>query len=431
MMNDYRRGNNKFSRLFFKAAHGIAWRFWKIPPFKQIRHIYAMHRRDVQYGKMLPEAYLSEAGKPVDPKKIVFLEGRGDRLTDNFSILYDHVKKAGYHVKVCFLHEYDPAYDTRQARLVFAKEAATAAYIFLNDASVDVTSFPMRKETKVIQLWHGCGAFKKFGHSTAEKKFGASEKDREKHHYYAYGNLSLVTVSSPEVAWAYVEAMDLQNKKEIVQATGISRTDVYFDPEFVRGNLEKVHEIFPASKEKKIILFAPTFRGRVAGAMTPDFRTFNLERLCKEFGNEYVVIVKNHPYVGPANTPKIPDSMNGTFAMDLTHTCSIETLLCAADICITDYSSLIFEYSLLLRPMIFYAYDLDDYNGWRGFYYDYSEMTPGPVCRNMDQLTEAIREVSSRVDTDKLEAFRDKFMRSCDGHATERIEKAVFGRSLV
>ena len=430
MINQYTRGNNRLSRLFFRICHGIYWRMTRIPPLKQIKRYFGLKRSDRLYGETIPAWYRSEAGKPVDDQKVLFVENRAVSLSDSFRLIYEDVKQAGYTVHVHYLHEFDPGTDSMKPLEAYAKDAATAKYIFLNDAALATSSFPLRKETKVIQLWHGCGAFKKWGASTANKKFGASQKEREKHFLNYYKNLSLVTVSSPDVAWAYIEAMGLEDQKEIVRPTGVSRTDVYFDPEFIQKNTEKVHTVFPASIGKKILLFAPTFRGRVAGASTPDFQTFDLRRLKKEFGDEYVVVIKNHPYVGPVATPKIPADLDGTFAMDLTHTCTIETLLCAADLCITDYSSLVFEYSLLDRPVLFYAYDLDDYNDWRGFYYNYSELAPGPVCKTMDELTDAIRQSETAFDREKLAAFRKKFMSACDGHSTERIEQLVFGRSL-
>ncbi|MCI7094196.1 MAG: CDP-glycerol glycerophosphotransferase family protein, partial [Lachnospiraceae bacterium] len=67
---------------------------------------------------------------------------------------------------------------------------------------------------------------------------------------------------------------------------------------------------------------------------------------------------------------------------------------------------------------------------WRGFYYNYSELAPGPVCKTMDELTDAIRQSGTAFDREKLAAFRKKFMSACDGHSTERIEQLVFGRSL-
>ena len=124
--------------------------------------------------------------------------------------------------------------------------------------------------------------------------------------------------------------------------------------------------------------------------------------------------------------PQIPDKCTH-FAKDCTGRLSIEDCLCAADICITDYSSIIFEYALFERPMLFFAYDLDDYNDWRGFYYPYEEMTPGPVCQTTQEMIDYIRKLPAGFDQEQVHAFKEKFMGACDGHATDRILQLVMG----
>ena len=292
------------------------------------------------------------------------------------------------------------------------KELATAKYVFVDDASLILSSIPLRKETVAINLWHACGAFKKFGRSTAELKFGSSAATLDK--YPNYGNLTHVTVSSPEVIWAYEEAMHLP--KGIVKATGVSRTDQFYDKEFVESRKQKLYDIMPEAKDKKVILYAPTFRGHVATAKSPN--KIDFERFCQELGDEYVLVCKHHPFV--KKPPVIPEELQH-FARDLTKDLTIEDLLCCADICISDYSSLVFEYSLFEKPMIFYAYDYDNYCDWRGFYYDYSEFTPGPIVQTEDELLDSIKNIDTQFDKQKVIDFKKKFMGSCDGHATERI----------
>ena len=123
----------------------------------------------------------------------------------------------------------------------------------------------------------------------------------------------------------------------------------------------------------------------------------------------------------------MPEELEGTFVCDGSGSMNIDELLMASDICISDYSSLVFEYSLFERPMLFYAYDLEDYCDWRGFYYDYSEMTPGPVCRTNEEMIDYIKNIDTRFDRQKVRDFRLRFMGSCDGHSTDRILKLVFG----
>lgn len=371
-------------------------------------------RKHYRYKVYFPKVYSSYCTEPVQENKVLFLEMRFTKLSNSFELIYKALEESGeYDLKCSYVQfNFIRGREFTQRVNEMLKELATAKYVFVDDASLILSSIPLRKETVAINLWHACGAFKKFGRSTAELKFGSSAATLDK--YPNYGNLTHVTVSSPEVIWAYEEAMHLP--KGIVKATGVSRTDQFYDKEFVESRKQKLYEIMPEAKDKKVILYAPTFRGHVATASSPD--RIDFERFCRELGNEYVIVCKHHPFV--KNPPIIPEELQH-FARDLTKYLSIEDLLCCADICISDYSSLVFEYSLFEKPMIFYAYDYDNYCDWRGFYYDYSEFIPGPVVQTEDELLNSIKNIDTQFDKQKVIDFKEKFMGSCDGHATERI----------
>lgn len=371
-------------------------------------------RKHYRYKVYFPKVYSSYCTEPVQENKVLFLEMRFTKLSNSFELIYKALEESGeYDLKCSYVQfNFIRGREFTQRVNEMLKELATAKYVFVDDASLILSSIPLRKETVAINLWHACGAFKKFGRSTAALKFGSSAATLDK--YPNYGNLTHVTVSSPEVIWAYEEAMHLP--KGIVKATGVSRTDQFYDKEFVESRKQKLYEIMPEAKDKKVILYAPTFRGHVATASSPD--RIDFERFCRELGNEYVIVCKHHPFV--KNPPIIPEELQH-FARDLTKYLSIEDLLCCADICISDYSSLVFEYSLFEKPMIFYAYDYDNYCDWRGFYYDYSEFTPGPVVQTEDELLNSIKNIDTQFDKQKVIDFKEKFMGSCDGHATERI----------
>ena len=371
-------------------------------------------RKHYRYKVYFPKVQSSYCTEPVQENKVLFLEMRFTKLSNSFELIYKALEESGeYDLKCSYVQfNFIRGREFTQRVNEMLKELATAKYVFVDDASLILSSIPLRKETVAINLWHACGAFKKFGRSTAELKFGSSAATLDK--YPNYGNLTHVTVSSPEVIWAYEEAMHLP--KGIVKATGVSRTDQFYDKEFVESRKQKLYEIMPEAKDKKVILYAPTFRGHVATASSPD--RIDFERFCRELGNEYVIVCKHHPFV--KNPPIIPEELQH-FARDLTKYLSIEDLLCCADICISDYSSLVFEYSLFEKPMIFYAYDYDNYCDWRGFYYDYSEFTPGPVVQTEDELLNSIKNIDTQFDKQKVIDFKEKFMGSCDGHATERI----------
>jgi CDP-ribitol ribitolphosphotransferase len=219
--------------------------------------------------------------------------------------------------------------------------------------------------------------------------------------------------------WAYEEAMC--TPPGVVKPVGISRTDVFFDEDFKAAARERFYKEFPEARDKKVILYAPTFRGRVASAKSPD--VISVPLMNHVFKDEYVLVFKHHPFV--KKRPKISERYD-SFAKDMTDTMNIEDLLIVADICISDYSSLVFEYSLLGRPMIFLAHDLDNYYDWRGFYYDYREFVPGPILSNVDEVVEYIQHIDERFDPAVVEAFREKYMSSCDGHCTQKIYDLVF-----
>ncbi|MBR0161119.1 MAG: CDP-glycerol glycerophosphotransferase family protein [Oscillospiraceae bacterium] len=366
-----------------------------------------------------PAVYGFSSLKPLDEHKVVFVEGCTKELSSNFAAIYAKLAENGsYRLRVFCLNKKAMGNRYRGEVLRFLRDAATAKYVFFDDSQDIQGSMGKRKGQVFVQVWHGAGAFKKFGRSTMDKIFGDSRKDADR--FPISAQYDLVTVSSEEVKWAYAEALGEKNSAA-VQATGLSRTDCFFDPAYLEKAKRRVFEEVPEASGKKIILYAPTFRGRVAEATAPD--RMDIPAFAGAFRSEYVLLIKQHPHV--RKRPPIPDGCQG-FAFDVTDRLSIEELLCVSDLCISDYSSLIFEYSLFERPMIFFAYDLSDYEDWRGFYYPYEELTPGPVFRTNEEVIRYIRNVDREFDKKTVRAFREKFMSACDGHATDRILKLVF-----
>ena len=363
-----------------------------------------------------PRVYRRAARQPLVPGKVVFVEVREPKLSDSFKLMHECLQREPQlSLSVLFLGESRVRYTQYHRNcLAMLREIATAPYVFLNDASNVVSCVPLREGSQVVQLWHGCGAFKKWGMSTADLIFGLTAKDLKE--YPNYKNLDYVTVSSPEVSWAYVEAMDLSDRPETVVPLGISRSDIFYDEAFKKKAFEKLYALMPSAKGKKVILYAPTFGGRVAKAKTPEMLDVGMFKA--ELGDEYVLIFKHHPFV---KKPMEIERADSDFAQDLTDACEIEELLCVADICISDYSSLVFEYALFEKPMIFFSYDISEYFDWRGFYYDYDEMTPGPIVKDSQELIRTIKEIDADFDPAEVAAFREKFMSACDGKATARI----------
>ena len=87
-----------------------------------------------------------------------------------------------------------------------------------------------------------------------------------------------------------------------------------------------------------------------------------------------------------------------------------------------DYSSVMFDYSILNRPMLFFAYDLEDYKeNLRGFYFDFVNDIPGPISRDTDQLIKDIKEYNEDSWKEKYKNYHDKFNGIDDGHASQKV----------
>ncbi len=395
----------------------------RLPPVKKLKKQISRSRKWYLMKKVLPREFAKYSNLPIDENKVIFVEHRLPYLSNSFTYLYDKLAaETDYDLHIHYLRSAFVSYRqfTKNCKKLY-KDMATAKYIFVSETIDVMGSFDRREGQKMVQLWHACGAFKRFGMSTGDMIFGMSTADQRR--YPGNKNYTCVTVSSPDVMWAYEEALDMKDRPQLIKPLGTSRTDIFYEKETVDTAFEHLYELFPAAKGKKIILFAPTFRGRVRSAKTAEL--FDPDLFYEAFKDEYVLIMKHHPMV--RKLPELPAYMDKSFAYDATKTMTIEDLLCVSDICISDYSSLIFEYSLFTRPMLFYAYDKDLYDDWRGFYYSYEELTPGPVFTTNEEMVDYIQHVDERFDPKVVEAFREKFMSACDGHATERIMLDTFG----
>jgi CDP-ribitol ribitolphosphotransferase len=166
---------------------------------------------------------------------------------------------------------------------------------------------------------------------------------------------------------------------------------------------------------RRVILYAPTFRGdSVTDARATD--DLDLRVLAAALGDDHVLLVRLHPFVR-AHTA-IPDDL-ASFAIDVSDHPDINELMLVSDVLVTDYSSAIYEFSLLVRPMAFFAPDYEAYERERGFYFDYRTGVPGPVFETTDALAAYLR--AGRFDLERVERFRAESFDVADGRSTERV----------
>ena len=367
--------------------------------------------------EQIPAIYAEESKKPVEDK-VIFMENGGSPSPTGYHLSKEIKNQGKYRVVYKGLHVRavsDAEY--YHNALGFVRELGTAKAVFLSTANDILSQFDLRPETKVIQLWHGVGMFKKVGYSTVDNRhFGKSAKDREE--YDQYRNYTAVTVAGEEQIWTFEDAFRIPRESGIYKPIGIARTDVFFWPEYYNEQLEKLYEAYPQINGRKLILYAPTFRGAVSKAKAPD--QLDIRAMAEALSDDYVLLIKHHGLC--KERPPIPEDLKNTFAFDMNSVkvLSIEGLLAVADILITDYSSVGFEFAIREKPIVFFAYDIEDYIDQRGMYYDYEDITPGPVCRTTEEVADYIANIEERFDLEAVQNFRKKYVGACDGHSIER-----------
>ena len=340
--------------------------------------------------------------------KYIYDEIQNRNLDYECKFLYEKFNRGAKGIITYFLHMMKATY-----------YMATSEYFLIDDFYFPVyTVKKLRNKTEVVQVWHACGAFKKFGFSILDKNFGADNN------YVKYipihSNYSHVLVSSKEVSKYYAEAFNMS--EDNIDPIGIPRTDIFFNDDMKKEATNRVYSKYPELKGKNIVLYAPTFRGNSQSDAKMDI-AFDVEKVVETLPKDFVLALKMHPFV--KDSIKIENDR----IVDLSDYPAINDILIMTDLLITDYSSIVFEYSLLERPMIFYADDLDSYEHERDFYYPYESLVPGPIVKTTDELIAVLN--NSECDYEKIKSFKNKFFDYTDGLASKRfVDKIILKEEI-
>ena len=240
---------------------------------------------------------------------------------------------------------------------------------------------------------------------------------------YPESNYDLVPLASEEWKGAFAEFMNLPKDSKALQPLGVPRTDEFFDKEKIEKSRKKLYKRIPAAIGKKIILYAPTYRGLEPHREAPD--VLDVAKFAEALSDDYILIVKYHQTLN--EWPQLPEEYKGTFAYDMSRKSGmdINELMSVSDILITDYSSLLFDFALFDRPILFFAFDYEDYADERGFYYTLEDLDCGPILRTNDELVDWIEHIDERFDKEKMLRFHEKFIGACDGHSCERLVEYI------
>jgi CDP-glycerol glycerophosphotransferase (TagB/SpsB family)/glycosyltransferase involved in cell wall biosynthesis len=272
--------------------------------------------------------------------------------------------------------------------------------IIITDGTVpDLAEFRLRGDQRVLQIWHACGAYKRFAlDAPLSRPRSAEEK--------AHAQYTAAIVSGEECRDFAAHAFNLEPER--VLPLGSPHTDTLLDADAMQARRERMLHNHPVLRGKKVYVYCPTSR---AGVFDPKIRW---KKLSQSLEQDEIFVIHRHPlsretYIAGQHYRRVRDYTNEPLA----------DMLSVCDVLVTDYSAVVQEASLLGKPVLFYCPDWEDYE--REFYLSFPDDLPGVLATDWVDLPEALRKTLAQPRTDKLSAFRKRQMGACDGHSTERV----------
>ena len=308
----------------------------------------------------------------------------------------------------------------RRHSLRYVYYTARAKYFICNTRQP--AWFKKRKETVFVETWHGT-PLKKLAFDLED--IHAVSQDHKKL-FYSQSKEWDYLVSANRFSTDVFERAFCFPREKIIE-TGYPRNDILYS-EHAGRIAEEVKRELGIPKGKRVILYAPTWRDNqfYEKAKYKFTLVLDLERMRREFGNDSVLLLRTHYYIAD----RLELSGLDDFVYNGSGYGDVSRLYLVSDICITDYSSVFFDFANLKRPLLFFAYDLEDYKEEiRGMYLDMEKELPGPVVQTNDELIDALRHLDEVTEQyrERYERFYDKFCHIDDGNAAERVVQAVFG----
>ncbi|MCH9275498.1 CDP-glycerol glycerophosphotransferase family protein [Bifidobacterium amazonense] len=320
---------------------------------------------------------------PRKRNRILFLKENGDGPTENMAALQRRMHERGMDRTFDIRCRYRNVFSGRQKLLPWLGDLlaiARSRYIFVDDYTPVFNFIDPGDDVTLTQIWHAGVGFKSVGYARFGLK-GSPDPYNSAHRRYTYalvGNEHLRTI--------YSEVFGIE--EEALLATGMPRLDHFLDPTVERGYRQEMLDKYPwAGKGKRVIVFAPTFRGTGQRTAYYPYDAIDMDRLylmCVETDSYFVF--EMHHFI--KRRPQIPEEYADRI-LDLSDE-SLTKLFFIADVLVTDYSSCFYDYLLLGKPVVFFVPDKTAYSLIRGVQRSIDEMAPGTICDTFDDFMDVL-----------------------------------------
>lgn len=311
-------------------------------------------------------------------KRILFMTENGNKLSGNLAAIDARMRERGLQDEFEISHSARNIFAGRLRPLEWMRVLWTVArhdIIFVEDYVPIFAAIDLPPDVKLVQVWHAGFGFKavgfgRFGIDGSPNPFASCHR---KYTYALVGNADLREI--------YSEVFGIE--RSALLATGMPRLDHFLDDAYADETRQRFRSLFPEAHGRRVIVFAPTYRGANQREAHYDFSRVDfgaLHTLCRQ--TDSVVVFKMHRFIREA--VPIPDEFRDRF-VDASGE-DINVLFHSADVLVTDYSSCFYDYLLLGKPVVFYCYDLALYSATRGIHRRVEDVAPGPVCKTFEEL---------------------------------------------
>lgn len=348
---------------------------------------------------------------PKRDKTVLFLSEQDRRIPLNMKAVYDRMVERGLDKEYRILFSLRDAAVHKNSTFSAVKMTVylgMAGTVIVDDHVPLFDYMVIREDTNLIQIWHAGAGFKgigysRWGHFGCPGPFSA-------HRQYTY----CISGSTP-INHFFSEQFGILYEQII--PTGMPRMDAFIRPENRVVVTENIYRTYPALKDKKIILFAPTYRGRNKMMAYYPYDKIDFEGLydlAKK--KDACVLFKMHPFV----TEAVPiRKEHADRFIDMNTYPNINELFYITDLLITDYSSSMYEFLLMDKPMLMYVFDKVQYSTSRGFHRDYDSNVPGRICETFEDLLEAMEKED--YEFEKVSRFKEQYFDFVDDHNCDRV----------
>lgn len=347
-------------------------------------------------GILRPFAYMQR----VKSNRILFISLENDKLEGNFKLIADSLDRSKYDVKfnlVKFnknLSGYAKYFFNCIKQLFLVNSSALIMIDFNNYICANYK----RPEVKVFELWHASGCIKKFGNET----------DRD----YKVKNYDYVLSAADAFKPFFAKAFNV--KEDDVMSLGIPITDAFFDENRKNNAINRLNMTYPI-KGKKVILYAPTFRGRLMKGFKGEY--LDVDSVSTALGDDYIILYKMHPLM----KDYVLLDKNNKNVVNVSHE-DLTDLFFVTDILISDYSALIFDFSVFDKPIVLFAPDIEEYRSDTGLFLDYENEMPGPIVKTKDELISVLEGYEfDEIKRQKISDFKEKYAAKTDGNSLKRV----------